>query len=74
MALCEYARFVGGTCGSSRDYPGDHSSLTLENCQRGIKGHLSSLNVRDSNLKTEAQLLLARAGKETILFLLQVLG
>ncbi len=32
-------------------------------CERDVKVHLKSLDVRDSTLKTEEQLLLARAGK-----------
>ena len=62
MATCGYSRFVSGQWGSSRDYPDDLSCLTIENFQRKIKGHLNFLDIRDANLKTEAQLLLARAG------------
>jgi hypothetical protein len=62
MANCSYSRFVSGHCGSSRDYPEDLSCLTIEKCQRDIKGHLKLLEVRDATLNTEAQLLLALAG------------
>ena len=37
--------------------------VPLESCQKDVKVHLKALDVRDATLQTEAQLLLARAGK-----------
>ncbi len=44
-------------------FPQEISGLSSGRCERGVKVHLKSLDVRDSTLKTEAQLLLERAGK-----------
>ena len=62
MATCSYSTYVGGQCGPSSQNPSDVQCVPLGNCQKEIKVHLKSLNVRDGSLKTEFQLLLARAG------------
>jgi hypothetical protein len=63
MATCGYSVYVGGPCGASFSNPADLECLLIENCKKNIKGHLRALDVRDSTLKTESELLLVRAGK-----------
>ena len=64
MATCSYSTFVGGVCGPSKDNSEDQLCVPIVECQRDIKGHLRSLDIRDLALRTEGQLLLSRAGKE----------
>jgi hypothetical protein len=63
MAVCGYSSFVCGFCGSSKFNPSNTECVSLGNCKMDIKGHLKTLNTSDQSLKTEAGLLLARAGK-----------
>ena len=63
MASCGYSFFVGGSCGSSSSNPANTTCITIENCKKDVKSHLKCFNCYDSALKTEAELLLARAGK-----------
>ena len=64
MALCEYAVQVGGQCGASTDNPGSSQCMAIAKCEKDIKSHLRSFGAgfADSTVKTEAGLLLARAG------------
>ncbi|KAK3725841.1 hypothetical protein QZH41_014066 [Actinostola sp. cb2023] len=64
MASCNYAAFVGGPCGSSLDSPANCQCITIDNCSKDIKSHIKSFGAgfADSTLKTEAELLLSRAG------------
>ena len=64
MALCEYAVQVGGQCGASTDNPGSSQCMAIAKCEKDIKSHLKSFGAgfADSTVKTEAGLLLARAG------------
>ena len=62
MATCGYSSYVGGSCGPSPVNPDNVQCVPVGSCCRDIKAHLKALDVRDASLKTEAQLLLARAG------------
>ena len=64
MALCEFAVQVGRRCGASTDNPGSSQCMTIAKCDKDIRSHLRSFRAGfvDSTLKTEAGLLLARAG------------
>ena len=64
MALCEYAAHVGGQCGASTENPGSSQCIAISKCDKDIRSHLRSFGAgfADSTLKTEAGLLLARAG------------
>ena len=66
MATCGYSTYVGGSCGSSAVNPAVVQCVPLSSCGKDIKVHLKALDVRDATLQTEAQLLLARAGKQLI--------
>lgn len=63
MAVCGYSNNVDGPCGASLCSPADLECVPIQNCKRDIRGHLRALDIRDSSLKTESDLLLARAGK-----------
>lgn len=63
MATCGYSRYVGGYCGASSNKPDDTVCTTLNYCDKDIRAHVRYLHVSDSTLKTEPQVLLARAGK-----------
>ena len=63
MASCGYSAYVDGLCGSSTVNAMVLPCVPLESCQKDVKVHLKALDVRDATLQTEAQLLLARAGK-----------
>lgn len=64
MALCEYAVQVGGKCGPSVVNPTNSQCITVGSCGKDVKHHLAAFGAgfADSTLKTEAELLLARAG------------
>ncbi|KAL9959285.1 hypothetical protein ACROYT_G032596 [Oculina patagonica] len=64
MAFCEYAEKVGGQCGSSAEHPANSQCIAIEKCDKDIRGHLKTFagGFADSTLKSEAELLLARAG------------
>ena len=66
MASCGYAALAGGYCGGSIGNPSNTQCVTMGNCAKDIRnGHLKSFGdgFADSTLKTEAELLFARAGK-----------
>lgn len=74
---CEYGALVGGECGSSArylstEYPSEY--LTIRECNRSIERHITQTlqaSFANHGLNTEAELLLARAGKfETWLYML----
>ena len=64
MALCEYAVQVGGQCRGSGENPGSSQCTSIAKCDKDIRSHLRSFGAgfADSTVKTEAGLLLARAG------------
>ena len=62
MATCGYSSYIGGPCGSSIQHHTNMQCALLSDCQGGVRVNLKALNVWDASLKTEAQLLLARAG------------
>ena len=62
MATCGYSSYVGGTCGSSTQNDKNMQCVLLSDCRGDVSVHLKALHVWDASLKTEAQLLLARAG------------
>ena len=64
MALCEYAAQVGGQCGASGENPGSSQCISIAKCNKDKRSHLRSFGAGfvDSPVKTEAGLLLARAG------------
>ena len=64
MALCEYAAQVDGQFRASGENPGSSHSISIPKCDKAIKSHLRSFGAgfADCTVKTEAELLLARAG------------
>ena len=64
MARCSFSA-AGGLCGPSVDDPENTHCISLGGCRRNIKGHLAFIKARDhaALLKTEAQLICARAGR-----------
>jgi hypothetical protein len=64
MATCGYSTHVQGPCGAAPSNPANLECFLLEDCDKEIKGHLRSFGVSDSYLRSESQLLLARAGKD----------
>ena len=66
MASCSYSELVGGLCGPSVSNPANTQCVLIGKCEKGVRGHLNSIKVRDTSLD-EARLLLARAGKYTTL-------
>jgi hypothetical protein len=63
MTSCGFKSLVSSPCGSSKYQKQASESIILLKCTKDIKGHLKRLNTYDSNLKKEATLILARAGK-----------
>ena len=66
MATCGYSELVGGPCGCSSSNPANALCEAIERCRKNIKSHLKFYDCFDSTLKTEADLLLARAGNISI--------
>ena len=62
MASCGFSTFVGGPCGASTSNPANATCVAIEACTKDVKTHLKHYNCFDSSLKTEGDLLLARAG------------
>ncbi|CAH3188490.1 unnamed protein product, partial [Porites evermanni] len=62
MASCGYSTFVGGPCGASPSNPADATCVAIDKCTKDVKSHLNQHDCFDSSSKTEADLLLARAG------------
>ena len=64
MASCEYASLVDRQCGHSVGNPGNTQCIPNRDCGKDIRNHLRAFGAgfADSTLKTEAELLLARAG------------
>ena len=63
MTSCGFKRLVSTSCGSSKYQKQAPESIILLKCDKDIKSHLKRLNTYDSELKNEATLILARAGK-----------
>lgn len=61
MAKCGFSKFVGDSCGHGTS-SADTQCITLGECKKDIKPHLRGFNVSDSTLKSEMQLIFARAG------------
>ena len=62
---CEYGALVGGECGSSTKYPSTEY-VRIGECNRSIERHITDTlqtSFANCGLKTEAELILARAGK-----------
>ena len=66
MAICGYSEIVGGPCGCSGSNPTNTLCEAIETCKGNIESHLKFYDCFDSTLKTEADLLLARAGNISI--------
>lgn len=67
MAACNYSSYVGGSCGNSLINPANSLCVLVTDCTKDIKSHLKSFKCFDSTLKTEKDVLLARAGKFFVL-------
>ena len=69
---CEYGALVGGECGSSARYLSTEY-VPIRECSRSIERHITETlqaSFANCGLNTEAELLLARAGKfETWLYI-----
>ena len=64
MAVCGFSSLARhGSCGASKFNPTNIKCVSVGNCKKDIKGHLKTFKTSDSLLQTEADLLLARAGK-----------
>ena len=61
MAKCGFSKLVGDSCGHGTS-SADTQCITLGECKQDIKPHLRGFNVSDSTLKSEMQLIFARAG------------
>ena len=62
MASCQYSEFVGGPCGPSLEKISFNQCITIGECDKNVRGHLSHYKVWDTSLDSEEKLLLARAG------------
>ena len=68
---CEYGALVGGECGSSTKYPSTEY-VRIGKCNRLIERHFTDTlqaSFANCGLKTEAELILTRAGKFETCFL-----
>ena len=70
MAVCSFSSLAGGPCGPSKFNPANLECVLLGNCKKDIKGHLKTFNTSDDQLKTEADLLLARAGNNIVIHMI----
>ena len=61
MAKYGFSKFVGDSCGHGTS-SADTQCVILSECKKDIKPHLRGFNVIDSSLKSEMQLIFARAG------------
>ena len=68
MASCEYGSLVGGQCGQSVGNLANTQCIPIRECGKDIRNHLRAFGAgfADSTLKTEVELLLARAGIELL--------
>ena len=68
MVSCEYASIVGGQCGQSVGNPANTQStcIPIRDCGIDIRNYLRAAGFADSTLKTEAELLVCRAGIELL--------
>ena len=64
MVRCGFSRFVTDSCGQSI---ASSECVSLSQCTRDIRPHLKGFNVIDASLKSEIQLLWARAGSILLL-------
>ena len=62
MVRCGFSRFVTDSCGQSI---ASSECVSLSQCTRDIRPHLKGFNVIDASLKSEIQLLWARAGTDS---------
>ena len=62
MVRCGFSRFVTDSCGQSI---ASSECESLSQCTRDIRPHLKGFNVIDASLKSEIQLLWARAGTDS---------
>ena len=62
MVKCGFSRFVSDSCGQSI---ASSECISLSQCTRDIKPHLKGFNVIDVSIKSESQLLWARAGTDS---------
>ena len=66
MVSCEYASIIGGQCGQSVGNPANTQSILIRDCGTDIRNYLRAAGFADSTLKTEAELLVRRAGIELL--------
>ena len=59
----QFKVFSGGDCGASPESRPTDQVVRIGDCSKNIKGHLKTCSVAESALKSEAGLLLTRAGK-----------
>ena len=62
MVRCGFSGFVADSCGQSI---ASSECVSLSQCTRDIRPHLKGFNVIDASLKSESQLLWARAGTDS---------
>ena len=62
MVRCGFSRFVADSCGQSI---ASSECVSLSQCTRDIRPRLKGFNVIDASLKSEIQLLWARAGTDS---------
>lgn len=64
MAFCKYSTLVGGNCGPSSENPANVECITIGQCTKEVKGHLTFCKVSDdAGVDSESKLLLDRAGR-----------
>ena len=63
MISCGFKSLASSPCGSSKYQKQARESIILLKCTKDIKVHLNRLNTYDLDLKNEATLILAHAGK-----------
>ena len=63
MASCTYSKLVAGPCGPSTTNPANVECIAIGDCTKDIVSHLVYCKISDDCVDSEANLLLARAGK-----------
>ena len=71
MDKCSFSEIVGSDCGPIIPPRKDtfvDEIISLEDCRKDILGHMKQLQLSRSEITTEAELILSRAGKTLFLF------
>lgn len=77
MATCSYSSLLRENttlCGSNWINPEDFQCVALRDCSKDVSSHLKSCSVADDRIKSEIQLLLARAGMVLVFIIMPYLS